>query len=84
MQEKIIKYKWLLIGIAVFMIAGYLIFYYYYLPYKKVESKCLEYVLYDPEKQAYHWKAKFLNEWYKTHKDAMTACINVLKEIFKQ
>jgi len=79
MKEKIKKYIWIII--IVILIAIY--YWHYYLPYKKAYEKCLEYVLYSPERQAYRWKFEFVDEWYKTHEDAMKACINVQKEIYR-
>ncbi len=82
MKEKISRHRWWLIGTVVLIAIVYFVFY-YYLPYKKAERKCFEYVLYNPERQAYRWKFEFTDEWYKTQKDAMDACINTQKEIFK-
>lgn len=71
----------LIIGIVIIILGSFLNN--YYSANKKAEEDCLKYVLYSPEKQAYRWKYEELDEWYKTQDDAMKACINVIREIYR-
>lgn len=73
--------KYILISLAVILVIFLMIFA-GEKPCKEANEKCLEYVLFNPEKNAYRWKFEFADEWYQTKEDAMDACLNVQKDIF--
>ena len=49
---------------------------------QEATDKCLEYVIYSPEKKAYRWKFEFTDEWFPTKQEAMENCFPVQKDIF--
>lgn len=82
MKIMISKRKIILILIIVcILLIG--LFFYEYLPYKETKTHCLNYVVYSPERKAYRWKYEDMDEWYKSSKEAMNACINGSEWIYK-